>query len=247
MSGLAAGANETPVVAGIGPSDVQPAAPATTAANGRVAHRRSDCDALAVSIFFWSMSRASNYRLPALALCLLSGGCVSQATVPTILPAADANARQDFYAKYALQYESGFWSKSWRRADGEYGWGALEDLAKGYPETNDLYGRANTRGIVIGSVAGAGGALVGYTLGYNLTAQESQRWSSGTQAAMYGAGGGLILVAFIIEAAWRNPAEDFATAYNANLRKSLGLPATGVPGATSLRLTIDPNGLGVAF
>jgi hypothetical protein len=138
------------------------------------------------------------------------------------------------YSDYELHAEIGAFSATWKRKDGEYGWGQLGDVAKQFPDSSDVYDRANTRGLVLGSIAGVGGGLIGYTLGWNLTAEESRRWSSSTQIAMYSVGGGLIVVSIVAGLAWHNPANDFADVYNRALRRSLGQPEppSGSPAAS---------------
>lgn len=128
------------------------------------------------------------------------------------------------YEQYRLTGEVGAFSARWKRADGEYNFGQLDDVAAQFAESDDVYRRAVTRGAVIGIIANTGAATVGFTLGWNLAANDDTKWSSGTQIAAYGVGAGLILTSLAVAFAWHNPAEDFADVYNASLRRHLGLP-----------------------
>src|SRR5262249_22104582 len=127
------------------------------------------------------------------ALAFVTGG-MEPARAPVLPSGGNDQARQEVYGPYPLTGDNGLLAATWKRGDGSYTWGQLEQVAEQFPESADVYGRANTRGIVLSSVSAAGGALIGYTLGYNLTAPEDKRWSSGTQAAAYGTGGGLIVL-----------------------------------------------------
>jgi hypothetical protein len=177
---------------------------------------------------------------------------VDQATVPVVRRGGDPAALEQAYEQSKLTYDKGFWSASWKRADGEYNWGSLENVAKSYPESEDVYGRANTRGIVVGSIAGVGGGLIGYTLGYNLTAPSDRKMSSDTQVALYATGGGIFLLSVLIGAAWHNPVDDFATVYNRNLRRDLGLPpetqsAAALQRKLRLRPIVTADSVGFTF
>lgn len=172
--------------------------------------------------------------LGCIGVLLMGVGCAESAKPPVLPTATDASSREVFYSEYRLTADIGAFSAEWKRSDGSYGWGQLDQLAQQFPESQDVYSRANTRGVVLGSMGAVGGGLVGYTLGYNLTASSDRRWSSGTQAAFYGVGGGLILVSAIIGIAWHNPAVDFADTYNNALRARLGLSARGKKTALTL-------------
>jgi hypothetical protein len=134
-----------------------------------------------------------------------------------------------FYDRYRLAGDVGFFSAKWKRADGEYNWVQLDEMAAQFPESADVYRRANARSTVLVIISGTGGAIVGFTLGWNIGANDDTRWSSGTQVALYSVGGGLIVTALIMGLAWHNPAEDFADVYNASLRRHLGLPEPSLP------------------
>ena len=154
----------------------------------------------------------------------LSVACAEPAKPPAFPSGGDARSMEEFYERYRLNEDIGFWDATWKRADGEYHWGQLEKVAEQFPESSDVYTRSNTRALVIGGIGAAGGAVVGYTLGWNLAANESEKWSTGAQVAAYSTGGGLILISVIMTFAWHNPEEDFAEAYNRALRSKLGLP-----------------------
>ncbi len=169
-------------------------------------------------------------------------GCVTQAAAPVVPRNADQAVREQSFEQWKLTYEPGFFAPSWKRADGEYPWGALQDVAKTYPQSDEVYQRAQTRATVLGTIGGVGGGLVGFTLGYNLTAQDDKKFSSGTQVALYSTGGGLILLSLIIGAVWHNPAADFADVYNQSLRRDLGLSAgTRGSNAGSTGLSVLPR------
>lgn len=190
------------------------------------------------------------------ALCLtlvvvasLMGCTPSKATLPVLPRDGSVSDRQQAYERSRLTHEKSAFSVSWARADGKYGWTEVESLAQSYPETSAIYDRANTRGMVVGGIAGIGGGIIGGTLGYNLTADDSRKMSSDTQAIAYSVGGGLVVVGLIVAAAWHNPADDFADAYNQNLRRDLGLPESAKTASSGLRLQprIVGDGIGWRF
>jgi hypothetical protein len=200
----------------------------------------------------WQESSRGHWFVVAAAALALTAGCVDQATVPVVPRSGESAARDQAYEASKLTYDKGFWSSSWKRADGDYNWGSLENVAKSYPESEDVYSRANSRGIVVGSIAGIGGGLIGYTLGYNLTAQSDKKMSSDAQVALYATGGGFILLSAIVGAAWHNPMDDFATVYNRNLRRDLGLPpepqrAAGFRQKFRLRPLVAGDSVGFTF
>lgn len=140
------------------------------------------------------------------------------------------------YEQYRLTGDVGFFSAKWKRADGEYAFSQLEDVAEQFAESSSVYGRATTRMTVLAAISATGGATAGFTLGWNLTASDEMRWSTGTQAVLYGIGGGLVVASFVTALAWHDPATEFAEVYNAALQRHLGLPepAGARPGATSI-------------
>src|SRR5690606_24704365 len=111
-------------------------------------------------------------------LLFLACACAKSAKPPDFARATDRASRKALYKKYRLVEKRGTLSLSWKRADGEYSWGQLSQVAEQFPEAEDVYDRATTRATVIGAVAGAGGGLVGYTIGYNLAADSYRRMSS---------------------------------------------------------------------
>ncbi len=200
----------------------------------------------------WLRQSKGHRLVVASAALALAAGCVDKATVPVVPRSGDSAAREQAYESSKLTYDKGFWSSSWKRADGEYNWGSLENVAKAYPESDEVYGRANSRGLVVGSIAGVGGGLIGYTLGYNLTAQSDKKMSSDAQVALYATGGGIVLLSAIIGAVWHNPMDDFAAVYNRNLRRDLGLPpeperAAGLRRKLGLRPVVAGDGVGFTF
>jgi uncharacterized membrane protein YeaQ/YmgE (transglycosylase-associated protein family) len=149
-------------------------------------------------------------------------GCADQARPPRLPPSGDPGV---FYRTHRLEFDgSGLpigWT--WKRGDGEYEWTELADVAAQFPEAEEVYDRANTRGLVIGAIGGIGGGLIGGTLANSLTANDETRMSGETQAILYGTGGGFIVIMIITAIAWDNPAKEFARVYNEELRRSLGL------------------------
>ncbi|WP_437752270.1 hypothetical protein [Sorangium sp. So ce1389] len=179
-------------------------------------------------------------------------GCVApqvkQAEVPYVPLSADEAAREAIYEKYKLTADIGGFTALWKRSDGNYSFAALETLSKEYPETDEVYGSVKTRATWLTVPAAVGGATLGATLGYNLSAPESQRMSSDTQIVMYSIGGGLTLLALILPFVTHDPAEDFADVYNAALRRDLDLPAAASTGTEAASAWLPrPAGQGVGW
>lgn len=159
---------------------------------------------------------------PAALLFVMVVGCVpAQAPRPTIVRDADPCAKQHTYDAYQLTFHDGTFSPKWSRGDGEYDFGSLNDVFDSYPGSHEIKDRVKTRSSVIGGISGAGGFLVGFTLGYNLSASDATRMSTGTQTALYATGGGLLVTALVTALLWHNPADQLAPAYNAGLHDDL--------------------------
>jgi len=159
---------------------------------------------------------------PAALLLVMVVGCVpAQAPRPTIVRDAAPCARQHTYDAYQLTFHDGMFSPKWSRSDGEYDLPRLNDVFDSYPQSHEVKDRVKTRSSVIGAISGAGGALVGFTLGYNLSATDANRMSTGTQTALYATGGGLLVTALITALLWPNPVDQIAPAYNAGLHEDL--------------------------
>lgn len=160
-----------------------------------------------------------------MAFALLAGiaACVptKAAEVPTHVAGQSPNA---VFSQYQLTGNVDFLGGKWKRGDGEFQWAQLEEVARQFPESSDVYDRANTRATVLSTASAAGGLVVGMTFGWNIAASDDERWSSGTQQAAYGLGAGLIVATLFAATVWHNPAEDFADVYNRALRRQLGLP-----------------------
>lgn len=187
---------------------------------------------------------------PGLVVAASLMGCTpSKATLPVLPRNGSLSDRQQAYERARLTHEKSVFSVSWARADGKYGWFEVESLAQSYPETSAIYDSSNTRGLVLGSVVGAGGGLIGGTFGYNLAADDSRKMSSDTQVVYYAVGGSIIVLGLIVAAAWRNSADDLADVYNRNLRRDLGLPEAAREARSSLRLQprIMGDGIGWRF
>ena len=171
-------------------------------------------------------------------------GCASPAQRPPVSPGMDANGKAQVFANYRLTTEGEpFFGYKWKRKDGEYSLAQLQDVFDAYPEPKDLVGQSRSRALVIGLIADAGGAIVGWTLGWNLTANDANRYPTGTQIALYSTGGGLILTSIVLGLAWHDPAAGLADAYNRALAHDLGvaLGARGKPVYDQgLRFTVLP-------
>ncbi|WP_437630266.1 hypothetical protein [Sorangium sp. So ce854] len=198
------------------------------------------------------MSDSYRSLVPCCVAILGLTGCVApqvkQAEVPYVPLDADQAAREAIYEQYKLTADVGAFSALWKRGDGDHSFAALETLSKQYPETDEVYRSAKTRAAWLTVPAAAGGATLGATLGYNLSAPESQRMSSDTQVVMYSIGGGLALLAIVLPLVTHDPAEDFADAYNAALRRDLDLPPRASTGAKAASAWLPrPAGQGVGW
>ena len=140
-----------------------------------------------------------------------------------VVPLASGPPNPKLYDQYRLTADIGVFSAKWKRADGEYNWVQLDQVAAQFPESADVYGRATTRGTVLSVMGGAGGAIIGATLGWNLAASNENEWPTSTQVALYTTGGVLIVTALVVGLVWHNPAEDFAEIYNGSLRRHVGM------------------------
>jgi hypothetical protein len=149
-------------------------------------------------------------------------GCVpAQAPRPTIVRDADPCTRQHTYDANQLTFNDSTWSPKWSRGDGEYALASLNDVFDSYPQSREVKDRVKTRSNVIGVIGGAGGFLVGFTLGFNVSASDANRMSTSTQTALYATGGGLLVTALVTALLWPNPANQLAPAYNAGLHDDL--------------------------
>jgi hypothetical protein len=159
-------------------------------------------------------------------------GCVDKAALPPVRQAADPVSRSQIYADYKLTYDRGIFSETWKRKDGEYNLAELSDVLDAYPETMELKDKVHARRLVLGTFGGIGGGLIGFTLGWNLTASSENRMSSETQVALYSTGAGFLVIGLILQLTWRDPAWDLASTYNDALGNALGLPPGAMrPGA----------------
>jgi hypothetical protein len=173
--------------------------------------------------------KTSRCILPLL-ISTVAWGCVSSrvepAVAPSILREADLPTRQAQYEKYKLVFVMSEGKGNWARQDGAYTWAALENLAREYPEAQDVYDRASTRATTIVAMSSTGGAIGGFTLGWNTQGSDDNHWSTGTQVALYSVSGALLVASLVALFAWHNPAADFADTYNSALRRDLRLPET---------------------
>jgi len=167
------------------------------------------------------MIRRRSIGLGTFVACVAACAPPKAAEVPTF----GAGQGEAIFNQYQLTGDVGpLGGGKWKRSDGEYQWRQLEEVARQFPESADVYDRANTRNLVLNTAAAAGGSIIGYTFGWNAFASDGERWSTGTQEAAYGAGVGIILATLFAATTWHNPAEELADVYNRALRKQLGLP-----------------------
>jgi hypothetical protein len=151
-------------------------------------------------------------------------GCGGRhASLPPISPGLDPAQRQALYTDYKLDYEKGFWAPHWKRKDGEYNYGELDNVYDAYPETRDKKSSAVARGAVIAGIGAAGAGLAGFDAGYNLAVPEQHRMSGPVLGATLGAAGGLVVIAVIVAIATDNPIDSIHTEYNRALGHQLGV------------------------
>ena len=116
-----------------------------------------------------------------LALC---AGCASSASLPPAVTGVAPAEREATYQRYKLSYQyNAFSGGRWKRADGEYMLGQLDNVLAAYPETAAGADKMKARGAVIGGLAAVGGAVLGFTFGRNVLGPERAHWSSGQRAA----------------------------------------------------------------
>ena len=157
-----------------------------------------------------------------LALAAATSACATSASLPPTASTVAPGQRASTYERYKLGYDFSVLTGSrWKRADGEYMLGQIDKVLAAYPETTPGVDKFRARATTIGLIGGVGGAIVGYTLGFNLTAPQHKRWSSGAQATGYGVGGGLILTSFLIQALWSDPGPAMTDTYNKALHRDL--------------------------
>lgn len=145
----------------------------------------------------------------------LSCGCATPAAAPPSKP-RNLSTFQD----WRLTYGDG----QFRRKDGEYSAEQVLGLAQDCPDAAALVqvGPQSTVATILGSISGA---IVGTTLGHQLTAEDDMKLSGGAQAGLYGTAAGLFVLGVVI-AVSSTPEVDgqaFAEAYNSCLRADLGL------------------------
>jgi hypothetical protein len=196
------------------------------------------------------MKRSTSKTL--LLLFLFSWGCGTQmAAAPTIPSNANNVKKRQLYMDYRLS-GSGDWFGGWKwtRKDGTYEFGGIENLAAISRETQDIYDASEDRSTALSVVSGIGGFIIGFTLGYNLTASGENTMPEGTQVGLYAAGGGLFALSLFLGAVWSDPCEDFALAYNLALLEKLGAYKTETKAVTSskaVRLKLTATGLALVF
>jgi hypothetical protein len=152
------------------------------------------------------------------------GACAPpQVPPPKFAADADEAMRRKLYDDNKLTFQPSWWSPRWHRGAETYQVSQLDRLFDSKPRTHELQQRLKHRGAVIGALAITGGAVLGFTLGYNLGANRSTQMSPDTQATLYGVGGGLIVASLITMLLWHDPSPELAETYNQGLRNDLGL------------------------
>jgi hypothetical protein len=154
-------------------------------------------------------------------------GCSSTLARPAILPPKDADlaTREAAYKRYRLQETTSGFGATFKRADGEYSFREIEAVAQTYPASAYAFDASRTRATALTILAVLGANVIGFTVGYTLAAPPAKQMSTTTQVALYSSGGALLLTPLVVAAATSDPADDIPAAYNAGLRKDLGLPA----------------------
>jgi hypothetical protein len=156
------------------------------------------------------------------------------ANAPDLSDASDERTRRVLYERYKLEKNIGAFSATWKRADGEYSFPQLKEVARQFPESESVYTRTESRGLIIVTTGAIGGGIAGATFGWNAASPEEDRMSSGVQTALYATGGGLMVLAVALALAWPNPVDDLAEEYNGALQRRLGLaPGGGRPQQSS--------------
>jgi hypothetical protein len=172
-------------------------------------------------------------------LACAAGACAHKAAPPVLSGQLSPKEKRGIYDRYRLTQGGNFFTgKTWVRKDGEYGFIGIEPLTAISPQTSELYSNSTTRGIVLGIPSGVGGGLIGAAL----VDEFVHRMSRGTRNGFYSVGGGLIVVTILIALAWRDPINDFASAYNRALLETLGLPE-----ARSAPITLRDGALSLTF
>lgn len=178
-----------------------------------------------------------------IALCLLLSACGPPPKHPSIPEPLDGAARASFYEKHRLDHSYHWFSgHRFSRGSDEYNLAEVAELSAAYADTKELHGDATTRNLTLAVPASAGGFAIGYAAGSSL---GSDSLPAGTQTILYSAGAGLIVITMIVDALWKDPADQLADAYNRNLRRDLGLPeetSTKTP-----RLHVGVTGVGASF
>lgn len=180
------------------------------------------------------------HRSILISVVFITACMANRATPPTLPLGADDSTRQRAYADNELAYQGGFWSHQWVRADGKYNLNTVTPTIERYPTAKRAHTRAKRRSLLVTILAATGGALIGTTLGTQLTATDDQKLPGTVAGSLYISGAALALIGIILDQTWAKPAyRDLATTYNAALREELRLaplhPAAAAP-QTSLRM-----------
>lgn len=162
---------------------------------------------------------------PALVVAALATACGRSATQPQTPRDADLATRESIYAAHELTYVDSWFTRKWRRADGEYDLRRIESAVAAYPASREAHETAKTRALAVSLVGGLGGGIVGFTAGYQLGVAEDERMSDKAMYTMLGAGAVLVLIGVTLDRTWvRDAAKELAATYNADLRNDLALP-----------------------
>lgn len=150
-------------------------------------------------------------------------GCLPKQAAPPTVPASALPAdRERVYRDYELTYESGVLAHRWKRADGEYSLVGIAPSVEVYPASKEAHRRAKRRSLLVTIVAATGGALIGTTLGLQLTANDQNKLDTGVAVGLYASGAALAILGLVLEQTWAKPAyADVAATYNTALRREI--------------------------
>lgn len=169
------------------------------------------------------MARAAVLAVAVVAV--VAAACGPHATRPAVPRDADVATRESIYAAHELTYVDSWFTRTWRRADGAYDLKHVESAVSAYPASREAHATVKQRALAVTLISGLGGALLGFTAGYQLGAPEAERMSDKAAYTLVGAGAVLIVLGVVLDRTWaRDAAREMAATYNADLRYDLGLP-----------------------
>jgi hypothetical protein len=137
--------------------------------------------------------------------------------------------------------ESDWWSTRWHRGDQNVQARQIDGLFDAYPRTRELKEQMKHRALLVGGLALTGGAVLGFTLGFNRSAPSNTQMSTGTQEILYGVGGGLVVASLLTMLLWPDRSHELAQAYNDGLRDDLHLSGTAALKPRARSMAIAPT------